>query len=55
MCMCVCVCLSVCVTIVRTGHILAKIKNVKNELNGVNAKIVLRDADLLFEGTIFKL
>ena len=63
LCVCVCVCLSVCacvclcVTIVRAGHTLTKIKTVKNDvcrfwhlpLNGVIAKTVLRDLDLLSE------
>ena len=54
-----CVCPSA--TIVRTGHTLAKMKNEINEvcrfrylsLNGVNAKYVLRDLDLLCEGKRF--
>ena len=50
-------CLCVCVTIVHTDQTLAKIKNVKNDVcrishlpsNGIIAKIVLCDHDLLFE------
>ena len=53
-----CLSVFVCVTIVTTGHTLEKIKNVKNDVcrlwhlpsNGVIAKIVLHDLDLLFEG-----
>ena len=58
---CVCVGVSLCVTIVHTGHTLAKIKNVKNASRfshlpskSVIAKIVLSDLDLLFEDTHFK-
>ena len=55
------VCLRVCMSVkivLTIGHILAKIKKVKNDVcrfwqlpsNGVIAKIALRDLDLLFEG-----
>ena len=57
-CVSVCVCVSLSVTIVNIGHTLAKIKNLSNYIctckflhlpsNGVIAKIVLRDLDLLF-------
>ena len=51
------------VKIVRTGHILEKIKNVKNNVctflhllsNGVIAKISLRNLDLLFGGKTLKI
>ena len=69
LCLCLCVCPSVCmsvclcVTIVSLCYTLAKIKNVKNDVwiiwhvpsNGVIAKIVPRDRDLLFEGQHFKM
>ena len=51
------------VTFVTTVRILAKIKNVKNDVcrfpyspsKYVTAKIVLRDVDLLFERLMFKI
>ena len=57
-CVCVCVCVYLCVTIFTTGHIIAKINNLKNDVyrfwhlpsNYIIAKIVLHDLDLLFEG-----
>ena len=59
--LCVCVCLCVFVTIVRTSHTLAKIKNAKNYVcrfwnlpsKGKIVKIVLRDNDLLFADQTF--
>ena len=62
-CVFVCLCVDVSITILRTGHTSAKIKSVKNDFctflhlpsNGVNAKIVLRDVDLLFKGHKFKI
>ena len=61
-CVCVFVCLSVSDTFVRTGRILAKIINVKNNVcrfwhlpsNTVIAQIVLRDLDLNFHGQVSK-
>ena len=68
-CVCVCVCASVwcvCVRIVRKGQILAKIKNVKNEVyrfwrveSGCDiSSVVLRDLDLfqvqVFQMSIFR-
>ena len=60
---CVCVCVWVCVTIVSTGQILAKIKNVKNDgyrfwhlQSGCDiASVVLRHHDQLFQGHIFQM
>ena len=64
-CVCVSVCLFVCVSIiiVSTCHALAKIESVKNKVrkiwhlatNEINAKIVLHDLELLFEGRNLKL
>ena len=56
-----CMCLCVYVTIVRTGRISAKIKNVNNDVcifehlpsNSVTAKIGLREIDIVFEGHKF--
>ena len=55
-CMCACVCVCLYVTIVRTGHTFAKIKNEKMMFVDFNiccrrliGKIVLRNVDLLSE------
>ena len=64
MCVCVCVCVCVLLSLTQLGRILAKIKNVKNDVcrlrhllsNGAIAKkIILRNLDLLFEGHTFEM